>query len=456
MARRITGSLYQSRGVWFLSLTFDKRVHVRLGTCTTEAQAELRRQIIVDIAERLRGTGKIDIAIAACRQAGEATDDLLPGILRLVDGLIAGTERVAKVVPVPAEALSMAAPSVMTFMEFGNLWTSNELNRRFRGHVKHIDQDENIRRLKTHVYPIIFRTRTIGDTTLSEFGLDHADHVLAQPTLPDGSLRHVAQCMHRIMKLAVYPARLLDRSPFPPGWLPAANEQKERGYLYPLEDADLMGYGPLALVWRLFFGFSNREGIRQENAATIEWANLSLDLQGGGGHIVLDKTKNGRGGTWALDPGTAEAFRRWRTICPSTRWVFPTEAIPGHRRRRAGKSLYVDHASETLREALQSAGVDRPKLYQNGNNRLRIRAHDLRATFVTLALANGKSEDWVMQRTGHNSSIMLARYRREAKTAQELGLGWLQPLHEVIPELRNLTAEPAGSEVQTSANRRQP
>ncbi len=38
------------------------------------------------------------------------------------------------------------------------------------------------------------------------------------------------------------------------------------------------------------------------------------------------------------------------------------------------------------------SGVDRPKLYQNGNNRLRIRAHDQRATFVTLSLANGKSE----------------------------------------------------------------
>jgi hypothetical protein len=30
---------------------------------------------------------------------------------------------------------------------------------------------------------------------------------------------------------------------------------------------------------------------------------------------------------------------------------------------------------------------------------------------------------------------MLARYRREAKTAQELALGWLVPLHHAIPEL---------------------
>ncbi len=33
---------------------------------------------------------------------------------------------------------------------------------------------------------------------------------------------------------------------------------------------------------------------------------------------------------------------------------------------------------------------------------------------------------------------MLRRYRREAETVQELYLGWLEPLHEVIPELVKL------------------
>jgi hypothetical protein len=140
-----------------------------------------------------------------------------------------------------------------------------------------------------------------------------------------------------------------------------------------------------------------------------------------------------------------------RRVAEATAACGTAVALPGYPRNRAGQALYVDHAAAVLRDALQKAGVDRPKLYQNGNNRLRIRAHDLRATFVTLALANGKSEDWVMQRTGHSSSIMLARYRREAKTAQELGLGWLHPPHEVIPELRNLNVEPGVQEVQSSA-----
>ena len=60
--------------------------------------------------------------------------------------------------------------------------------------------------------------------------------------------------------------------------------------------------------------------------------------------------------------------------------------------------------------------------------------HDLRATFVTVSLANGKTETWVADRTGHRSGAMINRYRRAARTWAELGLGSLAPLDEAIPE----------------------
>jgi integrase len=97
--------------------------------------------------------------------------------------------------------------------------------------------------------------------------------------------------------------------------------------------------------------------------------------------------------------------------------------------------VYVDHLAAELRAGLFDAGVTRAKLFEKGENRLRLRAHDLRATFVTLALANGKTEDWVVTRTGHRTSAMVAKYRRQARTAEELKLGWFVPLHEAIPEL---------------------
>jgi hypothetical protein len=61
--------------------------------------------------------------------------------------------------------------------------------------------------------------------------------------------------------------------------------------------------------------------------------------------------------------------------------------------------------------------------------------HDLRGTLETLSLANGKSESWISDRTGHRSSQMIARYKRTARTFTELDLGELDSLSEAIPEL---------------------
>jgi len=47
------------------------------------------------------------------------------------------------------------------------------------------------------------------------------------------------------------------------------------------------------------------------------------------------------------------------------------------------------------------------------------------------------------------SSVMLNRYRRAARTAEELTLGWLLPVHEVIPELAKVE-ENAGPKVELS------
>src|SRR5690606_2214150 len=88
-------------------------------------------------------------------------------------------------------------------------------------------------------------------------------------------------------------------------------------------------------------------------------------------------------------------------------------------------------AAELRRHLSQIEGI-RTVLFQRTSKRAPLRAHDLRATFVTLALASGKTETWDCDRTGHRSSSMPNKYRRAARTAAELGLGWLKPMHEVI------------------------
>jgi integrase len=430
MARAFAGSVYRSRASWYLALSIlGKRRHFRLATCPTEELARERSELLVGIVRRLREAGKEGFAEATCRQAADANDQGLINIGKLLEGILAGTEH-------KAPPKRRTDPTI-TIRKFGARWTSNELAAEYRGRLRPLDHAKNISRLKKHVYPVHFDGRAIGDTPLSEFTLDHADHLLAQPTLPAGSLRQVAQVIRRLFRLAVYPARILAQSPFPEGWLPPPNAQKERAYLFPSEDAALMAHTRLPLVKRLLIGFCTREGPRKDNAVTIEWSNLTLDLPDGGGYVVLDTTKNGSGASWALDPGTAEALRRWRPLCPSSRYVFPSPAVP-RKVDRGVRPLSVGHLGAELRTALLEAGVTRPKLFERSERRLPLRAHDLRASFVTLALATGRTEDWVVTRTGHRSSAMVAKYRREARTIEELKLGWFRPLHEVIPELSKL------------------
>lgn len=89
-------------------------------------------------------------------------------------------------------------------------------------------------------------------------------------------------------------------------------------------------------------------------------------------------------------------------------------------------------AAETYREHLQIAGITRAILFERSRSRQPIRLHDTRATFITVSLANGKSETWVQDRAGHRSTTMINRYRRVARTVAELGLGGFVRMDEGV------------------------
>jgi integrase len=89
-----------------------------------------------------------------------------------------------------------------------------------------------------------------------------------------------------------------------------------------------------------------------------------------------------------------------------------------------GRPLADDSFASALRADLLAASVTRAELHEEGKNRRPIRAHDLRGTFATLYLANGKTETWICDRTGWKSSQMVAKYRRAARSAKELRLGY--------------------------------
>ncbi|WP_157907024.1 hypothetical protein [Sorangium cellulosum] len=166
--------------------------------------------------------------------------------------------------------------------------------------------------------------------------------------------RHIAQLLHRLMAMAVFPCRLVAMNALPRGFLPKLGPAKAKACLYPDGDARLLAYSAIPLWWRVLWGFLNREGPRISEAARLQVQDVDLDR----GALRLEKNKTN-------DP-----------------------------RARV----------------------------------LQVRAHDTRSTFITVALANGRSETWVADRTGHRSSVMIQRTRRAARTFAELGLGELASL----------------------------
>jgi integrase len=169
----------------------------------------------------------------------------------------------------------------------------------------------------------------------------------------------------------------------------------------------------------LFFGVLAREGMRVSEALGLTWSDVDLVR----GVVRLDSNKTDDPRTWALGSDVVAALTIWRKRITNDSKMFLVAAL-------GDRGDFAHH----LREGLKRAGVARPELFAPHANRLPLRAHDLRGSFVTLALAIGRTEAWVTDRTGHRSSAMVYTYKRAARTATELGLGWFAPLHHAIPE----------------------
>jgi hypothetical protein len=131
--------------------------------------------------------------------------------------------------------------------------------------------------------------------------------------------------------------------------------------------------------------------------------------------------------------------------------IAPTAAQFAGRRRNPKTRAETRHKNDNPGD-LRAAGVTRAELFERTATRQPIRVHDLRALFVTVNLANGKTAEWVTDRTGHKSASMVALYKRQARTWEELNLGELRPLDALLPEMRAAAKGP--STPSTSGARR--
>ena len=418
MARAAAGTVFEKpegSGRFYARFTTTRgRKTIRLVSCKTQEQANRRKEFVAAELERLRNGGQEAHAGKLLELAALAEDSRLARISKGVDAILAGQAK-------PAESETPLTDTAPSFREFAEEWTSGRLRARFPDHVKHKKTaQEDVYRLKAHVYPIV------GNMPITLVGLEDAERVMRDldSSLSVGSRRQVAQLIHRVLSLAAYPARLIEASPIPEGFLPKPTPSKAQAWLYPAEEASLLACREVPLLYRLLYGFLAREGMRRDEALALTWSNLDL----GRGTVTLEENKTDDPRAWVLGQDVARALKTWRDRynpdAPHSAKVFshPEQGIDG------------DHLAASLRVHLQRAGGIRAEVFQRTASRAPIRAHDLRATFVTLALAADKTETWVCDRTGHRSSQMLNKYRRGARNAAELGLGWLRDLAEAIPE----------------------
>lgn len=392
--------------------------------CRTDGEAEAREARLRQMADQLTAAGRSGEALPILRRGAAArTERELTEVERLVESICAGTMR--------------QVPKVhagLTFDQFGALWTSGALAEIYPDQVKRKKTAAKDAGCLAALSPVI------GKVPMAQFTL--ADGERAMRHLPasakeSATRRHYAQAIHRLVSLAVYPAKLLPSNPLPDGFLPAIANGKAKVWLYPANDAHYMGSVECSLHDRVFHGFLDREGARVSEACkltieTINWSN---------GIIRLDENKTNEPRSWTLDPGTFEALRRYRALHRRGAANDAALFVDDTGRRRTGR-----HEADALRNNLERIGLrkERPELWLLGPTRIPLRAHDLRATFVTISLACGRSEHWVMDRTGHKSSTMIARYKRAARTHAEANLGPLAPLYEAIPELRNAPVDGRG------------
>jgi len=382
-----------------------ERVTLRLEAAQNATEAEERTQALAALAHRLRSTehkaeGLRLLEMAGRARAGKAWE----AISAAVEALGAGAVE------------DLNAPEVPTFATFAKKWTDGDLHLDHPDHVPAKDSTRDEQVLAKYINPVI------GEVPISAITLRHAEQVMAgvPADKAPATRKLIAQALRRVLSLAVYPGRYLAANPIGREWMPKvpSSAKKAKSYLYPDEDRALLTCPAIPMVRRLAYGILAREGMRASELGLLDWAAVDLSR----GLVRLDSNKTDDPRAWALSPDVVAALAAWRKAHPREERVLAEDGIP----------LDVTRLAEQLREDLATAGVTRAELFERSATRQPIRAHDLRATFITTSLANGRTETWVSDRTGHRSSQMINLYRRQARSWAELHLGELVALNEAL------------------------
>jgi len=293
----------------------------------------------------------------------------------------------------------------MTFREFGEEWTSGRLAERYKGRGK-LKIKKSVRSdisLLKHLCAIEHSTLgTLGDVPMATFSrvdYEHALDHLPGRVRSNSTRRQYAQAMGRLLNLAVSPCHIRESSPLDKGDMPDVADRLEFQCLYPSEEAELQACERLPLDFRFAVGLAVRLGVRAATLLGLRRRDVDLD----NAQVWVPDSKTGKPVAFDIDEPMVRAFR----------WWFGRDEFKG-KTREATVLPPVDDTklAKLLRDAIQVAGLEREQLLEESAHQKPIRFHDLRASFITFALANGRSEAWIKERTGHTTSQMIYKYNR--------------------------------------------
>jgi integrase len=420
VARDPIGGATQLRDQFFIRVTIGprKRLAERAPWAKSMSEAEARGKLVQTWVNRLRHAGLAKLAPKFVEAGAKANEATLAKITARLESLVKndGAYRVEEEAK-PRDAV--------TFRAFAERWTSGELARLYPDHIGvKASVDDDIERLEKHIYP------HVENVPLALFTREHADSVMTKlpAALRRGTRRQVAQLISRVLHLAVFTGAITSR-PLPRGWLPRSPKAESVGKeaLLPSEEAKLLaGRNPggetvVPLAFRILYAFFHREGMRKGEAKALEWTEVDLKK----GLVSLDENKTDRPRSWVLGTDVLRVLVVWHETLskPAAGRVFA--AVPDAAWEKLAP-IYRGHCA--------GVGIDRARLFQKKENKLQLRAHDMRAFFVTAAMYAGRDALWITDRTGHTSLGMLRTYERDVRRWRELGEAPVN-VADAIPEV---------------------
>lgn len=376
---------------------------------------------------------RMQVVAAACVRAGMKLDErqlLLRSMAsEALESDFAKCERRALLEAQAVANAPAAEPRKLasTFGELWQMWVSGELTALYPVKVPPIDS-ETAKKARQRLGVM---QKTIGPVALRDFTEAMADAAIAAlPRDMASSTRGQHQALiRRVLNIAVE-IDLIAVNPLKKKWCGSVKSTRSKSFLYPSDDLRLVSCQAVEFAYRLLWGFLAREGCRLDEALDLFWSHVDLAR----GSVRIDKHKSrrktGKSRVWVMEPGTVAALK-W--------WYFDLQrqhlAPPAGRVFAGLEGLNDKNAAQLLREVhCRAAGMeDRPELFEHNAERRQFCAHMLRDTFVTLALANKRTEHEIMSKTGHANSDQLHEYGAGADLARVMGFtGFLAPLDEAL------------------------